>query len=52
MKSNKIPITISLDEKMLAEIDRQRGIASRSAFIRKLLEESLQKTKRGEKEYD
>ena len=36
-----VPVGISLSEELLKRIDRDRGLVSRSVWIRKLLEESL-----------
>ena len=40
-KTNKIIITLSLDKKLVEEIDKKKGLTKRSTFIEDLLKKGL-----------
>ncbi|MEX2192507.1 MAG: hypothetical protein WD717_03910 [Nitrosarchaeum sp.] len=38
---NKKPVTLSIDKKLLKQIDRKRDLISRTAFVEKILVDAL-----------
>jgi hypothetical protein len=40
-QKNKVPVTITVDPGMLSKIDSDRGLVSRSAYLRHELEKSI-----------
>jgi metal-responsive CopG/Arc/MetJ family transcriptional regulator len=41
----KVPVGVSLPQSMIQQIDRERGLAPRSAYILKLLEKAISRRK-------
>lgn len=41
---NKKPITLSLDKKLLKQVDQKRELVSRTAFVEKILIDALGET--------
>jgi metal-responsive CopG/Arc/MetJ family transcriptional regulator len=39
----RIPISVSIDEKLVGEIDKKKGLVSRSRWIESLLKEAMRK---------
>lgn len=44
----RFPLTVSLDENVVTDLDSSRGLISRSAFVEKILVEGLKKEKENE----